>query len=158
MKSVFINSKGCDHVRLPLAYPMNELMPFSLLALPSFQMANRQPLYPIAMTAAELPRKGPRRVIPLRMAFSLIREGAPGGARLSPSAKPQAPPKTFQHGNKAIQQVCPTRRQGKQICAPSSVTQVVGPAAAGYRRLAAGKVGEYGVVDGEVFELVGRAC
>lgn len=50
------------------------------------------PLYIIAITPAELPMKGPRRVMALRAELSRSLGGADAGTLCNPSAKPHAPP------------------------------------------------------------------
>ena len=60
----------------PRTYPMDEF----------------RPLYSMATTPAEFPRKGPRLVTEFSTVFNRIFGGAVTGVRRSPSERPHAPP------------------------------------------------------------------
>ncbi len=76
---------------MPLIPPAATLLNESCLPR-QYPIVLLMPLYIIATTPAELPRKGPLLVIALSAEFSRSFGGAVGGSRFSPSMRPHVPP------------------------------------------------------------------
>lgn len=76
---------------MPLSAPAAMLFTLSCFPL-QYPIVELTPLYTIAITPAELPRKGPRRVTLFNTLFKRSFGGALLGVRFKPSNKPHVPP------------------------------------------------------------------